>query len=428
MPPPDDPLEKINAQLRRTNEILGLSESRFNPLKRVAGLGALGELPDHLRKSIEGHGALTAQLDAIRHAIRPFNLPVLPDSVRLLIEGPSSLSGYLDKLKEASAAYGRFATPAMLRWVTDAQHPYAGQLEALKRATEIAGPMQAALHTAFGEANAYTRHLDAVRSAAALTSVSGLQDALHRTAAGLPKWMRPPASADMLLPSWKLTAGLGAFGVAQPGLIQDVLRALHRERPDTFAFDISVKLNETFDQADDLGTEQTVDILQKYTEALVDLLVSTKDWVVKQGVANMLLLIMAAASLYYAREAYLEGHLGRLDADEQTVLARAAASAEPTPAQQEIARHVQSLETAIRAQDVRHQAERNSRVVVQSAPLRLAPDAKASAIRVVYPEDRVRLLDVKRGWALVEVFEYKSETMVTGWINRRVLRLPAAGE
>ena len=32
--------------------------------------------------------------------------------------------------------------------------------------------------------------------------------------------------------------------------------------------------------------------------------------------------------------------------------------------------------------------------------------------------------DVKDGWALVEVYEHKSEATTTGWVNRRALRSP----
>jgi hypothetical protein len=43
-------------------------------------------------------------------------------------------------------------------------------------------------------------------------------------------------------------------------------------------------------------------------------------------------------------------------------------------------------------------------------------------IRRVYPDQRLRVIDAKNGWALVEAYEYKSETTTTGWISRRVLR------
>jgi hypothetical protein len=224
----------------------------------------------------------------------------------------------------------------------------------------------------------------------------------------------------MLLPSWTRTAGIGAMGIANPGLIHDVLGALHRARPNTFAFDVAVTLAESFDQPSDVGAEWAADLLQKYTTALIALLVTTKGWVARQGIISMLSLILLIAATY-------EGHLARLDGHEQVLLARAAASAEPTFAQKEIARQVEALQNAMRKQDTAHRADRNIRAVIRSAPLRVAPDAKAHVMKMVYPDDRVRVQDVKGNWALIEIFEYKSEETVTGWINRRVLRLPATG-
>jgi hypothetical protein len=46
-------------------------------------------------------------------------------------------------------------------------------------------------------------------------------------------------------------------------------------------------------------------------------------------------------------------------------------------------------------------------------------------LRKVYPDDRVRVLDAAGKWAQVEVYEYHSEKVAKGWINRRVLRAEA---
>lgn len=422
MPPPEDPFSKIHAEVRRAAEAASLSRLRFGPMRHATELGAMAGLPDHVRQLIEGHGANTNYLDAIRTATRSLGSAGMPDAVRHLFEGRSPYTEYLDKLRNVTVTQGWFPNPAMLRSFADAQRPYSGHLQALRRATEAAGlaPVHAALRRAFTETNAYTQHLDAVRAATTLAGAPAMQDALRLAERGLPTWLRPAASLDMLLPSWRLTAEIGAFGLAQQGLIRDVLGALYRDRPDTIAFDVAVTLAESFDQADDLGAEQTADLLQRCTDALITLYVTTKDWVAKQGIYNMLMLILMISAAY-------DGHIARVDADEQTVLARAAASPEPSPAQKEITRHLQALETTILERDNAHAAERNIRVVIQSAPLRLAPDAKAQVIQVIYPDDHVRVKNVKGGWALIEVFEYKSEATVTGWINRRVLRLPSSG-
>jgi SH3-like domain-containing protein len=83
---------------------------------------------------------------------------------------------------------------------------------------------------------------------------------------------------------------------------------------------------------------------------------------------------------------------------------------------------LQTLERQVAQLD--RASDPNVRVVAQPAPLRLEPHAKASIIRKLYPDDRVRVQEVKDGWALVEVYEYKSEATITGWVNRRALRMP----
>jgi hypothetical protein len=111
------------------------------------------------------------------------------------------------------------------------------------------------------------------------------------------------------------------------------------------------------------------------------------------------------------------------EAHQHTELARTAAGLGPeTVIHREITEHLQILEQRVAQLDLA--SDRNIRVVAQMAPLRLEPRAKAPIIRQLYPDDRVRVQDVKDGWALVEVYEYKSEATTTGWVNRRALRSP----
>ena len=431
MLPPKDPFSKINDEIRRMTDPLGLSGTALDAAKRASQFDPLAGLPEHVRQMVEGKGVYAGHLDAIRNVTSSLGpAPAMSESVRQFVDGSSAYAKHLNWMRQATTAYERSVVSATLQSLTGAQSPFFQQMETLRRATDAAiGPYQQALSAAFAKTNAYTGHLDAVRKATAtLAGVPAMQDALHIATRGLPDWLKPTAASDMLLASWTRTAGFGAVGMATPGLIHDVLGALHRARPDTFAFDVAVTLAESFDQPGEVGAEQAADLLQRYTEALIAAYLTTKDWVVREGLFNMLILIMAAASLYCSAGSYYEGHLSRLDSDEQTVFARsAAASPEPAAALREIARHVEAMDHALRDRDAAHEADRDARVVIQSAPLRMAPDAKAPVIRMVYPDDRVRVQEVKGSWALVEVFEYKSEATVTGWINRRMLRMLGRG-
>jgi hypothetical protein len=92
-------------------------------------------------------------------------------------------------------------------------------------------------------------------------------------------------------------------------------------------------------------------------------------------------------------------------------------------AHSEIAERNEELKKALAQFKREHEKDRNLRVLARSAPLRMTPEADGKIMRQLYPDDLVRVLDVKDGWAHVEVFQYNSEQLINGWINRRVLRI-----
>ncbi|MDR6624816.1 SH3 domain-containing protein [Caulobacter segnis] len=67
-------------------------------------------------------------------------------------------------------------------------------------------------------------------------------------------------------------------------------------------------------------------------------------------------------------------------------------------------------------------ADRTLRFVHKAAPLRLAPDASGKLLRVVYPDQSLKVLDEQGAWLKVEVFDYHAGAAVTGWLNRRHVR------
>lgn len=357
-------------------------------MQRATQISAVSGISDHLHRITKIPGVSASNLEALRIATQPLSLLSLPDSMRQLIESAGTHAGVFGTLTATAEKFGLLANPVLPSWITDVQPAYSRHLEAMGRLTESMdqSPAYAAWRNVMGQ-TALTAQVDVARSAAGF-AMPAMQDALRLASLELPAWLKPAVMSDMLLPSWTRTAGIGVMGIAYPGLIHDVLGALHRARPDTFAFDVAVTLAESFDQPGDVGAERAADLLQKYTEALIALLVTTKDWVARQGIVSMLSLILLIAATY-------DGHLARLDGDEQVVLARAAASPEPTSAQKEIARRVETLQNAIRERDTAHQADRSIRAVIRSAPLRVAPDAKAHVMKMVYPDDRVRVQDVK---------------------------------
>ena len=275
------------------------------------------------RLSIE-KGAYAGLLDAARYAVRLLNIPpAMPDAMSRLLKEQPPYAGYLETFKEATAAHSRFALPPTLQLLAEARSPSLAAMETLRQTAEAArlsplqeslrliakaqAPQHEALLRLFADNNAYTRHLDAVRSAVTLAITPEMQNTISLAARGLPNWLKPAVPSDMLLPSWHLTGGIGAAGVAGPALVRDVLRSLHRDRLETVAFEVVVGIAESFDDADG-GVEQTADLLQRFTAALIALGASTRDWVAKQGIVNLLTLVVALGASY-------DSHLARLDAD-----------------------------------------------------------------------------------------------------------------
>lgn len=67
-------------------------------------------------------------------------------------------------------------------------------------------------------------------------------------------------------------------------------------------------------------------------------------------------------------------------------------------------------------------SETSLRFVHKEVPLRAEPDAKGLLIRVIYPDQPVRILDERDAWVKVEVHDYRTGRPVVGWMSRRHLR------
>jgi hypothetical protein len=165
--------------------------------------------------------------------------------------------------------------------------------------------------------------------------------------------------------------------------------------------------------AEEEFAERVLQLLQKYSAAFITLLGQTTDWVQRQGLVNILTFLLTA---YVA----VENHRSRVDSDVQTQLAIEQAS----ETHQEIADRKQELENVLSEfEDQQEKKDKHLRVLVRTAPLRMSPEADGKIMRQLYPDDLVRVVDIKEGWAHVEVFQYNSEQLINGWVSRRALRV-----
>lgn len=82
-----------------------------------------------------------------------------------------------------------------------------------------------------------------------------------------------------------------------------------------------------------------------------------------------------------------------------------------------IALQERSLRETREARDYRH--------VLGKTTLRLEPIAGAQAIRTVFPDELIRVVDANGHWAKVEVTDYASDQLTVGWIARSRIAPPA---
>jgi len=244
----------------------------------------------------------------------------------------------------------------------------------------------------------------------AMESMRGIEAALK----GLPAWMKPLSTLQAVQPSWEIVSGLGAVGVGRPTLVQDIIGGLYAERAETVGFEAVVQMLQVADEAaEEEFAERVLQLLQKYSAAFITLLGQTTDWVQRQGLVNILTFLLTA---YVA----VENHRSRVDSDVQTQLAIEQAS----ETHQEIADRKQELENVLSEfEDQQEKKDKHLRVLVRTAPLRMSPEADGKIMRQLYPDDLVRVVDIKEGWAHVEVFQYNSEQLINGWVSRRALRV-----
>lgn len=125
------------------------------------------------------------------------------------------------------------------------------------------------------------------------------------------------------------------------------------------------------------------------------------------GSINLLALLIAVMALF----------VGQADGPAQVDPAVIAAErAAVTRLDELIALQERSLEEKQDARAYRH--------VLRKTTLRLEPVAGAQAIRTIFPDELIRIVDANGHWAKVEVTDYASDQLTVGWIARSRIAPP----
>ncbi|MCA0367239.1 MAG: hypothetical protein LCH57_04145 [Proteobacteria bacterium] len=136
-------------------------------------------------------------------------------------------------------------------------------------------------------------------------------------------------------------------------------------------------------------------------------LLQTLDRLGSHGAMTLLALLVAVMALFVGPAD------GPAQVDPAVIAAEQAAVARLNEL---IALQERSLEVAREAHDYRH--------VLGKTTLRLEPIAGAQAIRVVFPDELIRVVDTDGHWAKVAVTDYASDQLTVGWIARSRIAPP----
>lgn len=284
----------------------------------------------------------------------------------------------------------------------------------VRRATEVLGIGQVYPHLAkvgfqpklgvydqlFGEATSVARLLrtqfDLRLPGAALASIG----ALHAAEANLASRVLEAVQR----PGFQATVVAGLDGVAARGASADVLAHYGEDvDPDAPVFAAVMSGVTALDEADEAARLDRLEAaLARLAELVAEVLRRENRPITFTGVMTVVGTLMGVMSVGIAWMAYQGDEAGRRSPDTAAVLAKL---------------------DELKAAQPPARDQPDMRFVHDKAWLRTAPDAKAPAIRAIYPDQPLRVLEAEDAWAKVEAYDYASDRPLVGWISRRRLRI-----
>ena len=326
----------------------------------------------------------------------------------------AATAGFRNQSQLIDAAMGNLALGGQLRTL-------AGDWSGLGRVAQLIGAEQSTW-TAVSNAIASPAYLSAFKIAADVEQQTRWARELSRTLdldrrtliglSGLTELGALPRGVSDLQTSWALAqpgavltgdavlaglAGLGA-GAAVLGHYDELLpgeRALGRVLDDLRLLDNGEITPEDFAHR----VHGAIDAIAPLLQAL--------DRLGSHGAINLLALLISVMALF----------IGPGDGPEKIDPAVIAAEQAAVVRLDElIALQERSLEEAREARDYRR--------VLGKTTLRLEPIAGAQAIRTVFPDELIRIVDADGHWAKVEVIDYSSDQLTVGWIARSRIAPP----
>lgn len=231
-----------------------------------------------------------------------------------------------------------------------------------------------------------------------ISAMSGIQESASAIAASTVA----AQAAALLRPGYRSAATLALEGIIGRGVTADLLHDYDNADRDRAPFFASViESVSVLDDPDATEAEQ-ISALQRLIVAFEAIRGFLKAEYQKAGIVAVLALAVAVYS--------------------------ALPDNCPTPIQQPLeirqaAEQIKAMSADLRLERERADERRNRiRYVRGPVNLRAEPHRGGLVIRLVYPDQWVQVLETKGEWARVEVFDYRSDAGIEGWINRRNLR------
>jgi hypothetical protein len=239
----------------------------------------------------------------------------------------------------------------------------------------------------------------------ALQGVSGVADAIR--------------AHSMFPPGFQMAAALALDGRAARGLVADVLHHYGDRTPDTPVFAGAVEGTAIID-AEVMTEHEAVSFLQRVAGTLLALIRNERDVIVRGGMIGVLVFLSTLIASYVGYRA-LEVAEQSLDVAEASLRV-----AEGQPTNADLAAVIRESQATREAFEAEHrelaEAGKRIRYVHDRTPLRAEPRPHGLLIRMVYPDQLLRVTDEQGEWLEVEVFDYQNDSATRGWISRRRVR------
>ena len=261
-------------------------------------------------------------------------------------------------------------------------------------------------------ATSASRYFDLRIPATTLAAISALQGV-----SGLAETIR---AQSMFPPGFQMAAALGLEARAARGLVADVLHRYGDEASDTPVFAGALEGTAIVD-AEAMTEDEAVSFLQRVAGMLLALIRNERDVIVRGGMIGVLVFVSTMIGGYASYRA-LEIAQQSLQVSQEAL---DAAKAQPTNSDlAAVIRESQATRKAFETER-RERADDRDRIryVHDRTPLRAEPHAQGMLIRMVYPDQLLRVMNEQDQWLEVEVFNYQSDSATRGWISRRRVRL-----